>query len=198
MRRRTEVEVQLDRALGLDREPRVNPLSLTRRPAHAKRPCEALLAVEPEPASRSVPSREAPAPAAALRDARSRDPPRPRLGAHLPAPQLLDDVAQAQPQHADRDRGALARHFVVDGDLALVGLVDVDLKVLVPPVVPCRVGARARRVLDLDVDDGLGRVLGLLGLWRVRELARLLDRDLQRARERAAQVRLDVLGYACG
>lgn len=86
-------------------------------------------------------------------DPRSSNPSRSRLGAHLPPPQLLDDVAQPQPQHSDGHGSSLPGHLVVDGDLDLVGLVDVDLKVLVPPVGARRVSASAGRVLDLDVDD---------------------------------------------
>lgn len=193
---RTEVDVKLDGALRLDGEPGVDALALHARSSDAKCPGETLLAVEP--ADRDVVHlRATPASAAPLRHPRSRDPAWSSLGAHLLPPQLLDDVAQAQPKHADRDGRALARHFVVDGDLGLVRLVDVDLEVFVPAVVARAVRACSRRVFNLDVDDGLGGMLRPLRLRSVGQVAGRLDRDLESAGKRSSKVGLGVLSDTC-
>lgn len=81
------------------------------------------------------------------------------FGAHLLATEFLDDVAEAEPEHTDGDGSTLAGDLVVDGDLDLVRLVDMDLKILVPAVGARGVCSGAWGVLDLDVDDGFGRVL---------------------------------------
>lgn len=65
--------------------------------------------------------------------------------------QGFGDVADAEPEHADRRRVA-AGLLVVDGQLDFVGLVDQDLKVFVPLVVSARVGDAALVALDFDHD----------------------------------------------
>lgn len=160
-----------DGSLGLDSEPRVDPL---RAPSIS---CLALLQLHPlhRPcdSSTATTATTAPTPSTPLMtvNPRRRHPPRSRLGSHLLSPQLLDDIAQTQPHHPNRDRRPFARDFVVDGHFDLVRLVDVDLEILVPPIRPRRMRARARRVLNFDVDDGFGGVFGLFGLRSVGEVA---------------------------
>ena len=134
--------------------------------------------------------------AAALSDPRGSDPSGTGFESHLASSEFLDNVAQAQPEHTDRDGCSLPGNLVVDGHFALVRLVDVDLEIFVPAIVSRTVSACSRRVFDLDVDDRLGRVFRLFRVRSVREIAGRLDGDLQGAGERPSQVRLEVLGDA--
>lgn len=130
-------------------------------------------------------------------DFRRRDPTRSSFCAHFPSPQFLDNVTEPEPQHADRHRRTLARHLVIDCHLDLVRLVHAQLKLFVPAVTSRWMGSGSRRVFDFDVDDGLGRVLGLFRLRSVSEVTRRFNRDLQRAGERFSNVGSNVFGNAC-
>lgn len=77
------------------------------------------------------------------------------LGLDLLSSHFLDDVGDAHPQQSDR-QGVVAR-LVVDGQLDLVGLVDVDVVVLgVPSIGPGALGTSDDVVFDLDGDEGVG------------------------------------------
>lgn len=193
--------MQLNGTFGFHSEPGVDSFTLATtsrcvpEPAH-----ETLLTKEASavPTERHVAAmRATAAAAAALSDPSGSDPAGTSFEPHLASSEFLDNVAQAQPEHADRDGCSLPRNLVVDGHFALVRLVDVDLKVFVPAVVSRPVSACSRRVFDFDVDDRLGRVFRFLWVRSVREIASRLDGDLQGAGERSSQVRLEVLGDAC-
>ena len=115
--------------------------------------------------------------------------------AKLFLPLFLDNVADSDPEHANGDWVGTA-NLVVYGNLKLVGIVDGDLKVLLPAFGAAWVGAGTRGILDLDDDGRLADAPGATRGGGMVNVAGASDGDLKGSGEGLAEVLAAVLERA--